>query len=96
MSAILENDIQVTIFAGDADMVCSWPGDLEVANAVPWPGQESFEETELLPYTVRGKSKGMYKSFDNLAFVRVYDAGHAVGRSGESFIPPFGIFDLFG
>ncbi|KAM0206330.1 hypothetical protein ACHAQI_008431 [Fusarium lateritium] len=78
LSRIVQEGIQVLIWAGDSDSVCNWVGTKRVAEAVEWSQQKTFSNQKLQPYTVDGKEKGSFKSVDNLHFVRVFDAGHNV------------------
>lgn len=79
MSKLVLGGVQLTILAGDADFVCNWYGNRDVADAVTWPSMESFQDLKLVDYKVDGVSKGTFKQLRNLAFVRVFDAGHSVG-----------------
>ncbi|KAM0544662.1 hypothetical protein ACHAPJ_011723 [Fusarium lateritium] len=76
VSRIVQDGVQVLIWAGDADYVCNWIGTKRVADAVDWPQKEIFSRNNLQPYKVKGVEKGTFKSVDNLHFVRVFEAGH--------------------
>ncbi|KAH8682722.1 carboxypeptidase S1 [Xylariales sp. PMI_506] len=77
-SEVAQSGIRVLIWAGDADFICNWFGSLEVANQIDYSGHDEFAAKALEPYTVDGTELGMYKTVDNLSFLRVYQAGHEV------------------
>lgn len=68
----------MTVWAGDADWICNWLGNLAAANAVTFSGSSSFASKSLTPYTVNGAQGGTFKTQGNLGFVRVFAAGHEV------------------
>ncbi|KAI1846991.1 hypothetical protein JX265_006812 [Neoarthrinium moseri] len=78
LSKVVQSGVRVLLWAGDADFICNWIGNLNVANAVTYDGSTSFKAKALAPYTVDGGELGQFKSVDNLSFIRVYKAGHEV------------------
>lgn len=78
IEAALKQNVRVFLVTGDADFICSWRGTEAVADALEWPGQELFVETELQPYYVGEEEKGLFKMTRNLGLVRVERAGHNV------------------
>jgi carboxypeptidase C (cathepsin A) len=78
MSEVVQSGITVLMWAGDADFICNWFGNLDVANAVTYSGSAEFAAKSLEAYTVNGVEMGQYKTVDNLSFIRVYGAGHEV------------------
>jgi carboxypeptidase D len=81
---VVKSGINVIVWAGDADWICNWIGNYEVANAVDFPGHATFKSKGLAPYTVNGVEKGTFKYVDNFSFLRVYGAGHEVPYYRES------------
>ena len=75
---MVQSGINVLVWAGDADWICNWLGNYEVANAVDFPGSAQFSAMDLAPYTVNGVEKGQFKTVDNFSFLKVYGAGHEV------------------
>lgn len=73
-------EIPVLIYAGDADFICNWLGNLAWTEALQWPGQKAYnkapmEDLELLS----GSNKtGSIKSSGNLTFARLHAGGHMV------------------
>lgn len=86
ITTVLDNDVDVVIFTGDADCVCSWPGTLNVADALPLAHRAEFRDRKLERYDVDGVQKGAYKTVKNLSFIKVAGAGHNVPFYSES--PP--------
>lgn len=78
LSSVVQSGINVLVWAGDADWICNWLGNYEVANAVDFSGHAQFSAMDLVPYTVNGVEKGQFKTVDNFSFLRVYEAGHEV------------------
>ncbi|KAF2012406.1 putative carboxypeptidase S1 [Aaosphaeria arxii CBS 175.79] len=78
LSEVVSAGVTTLIWSGDADWKCNWFGNLDVADLIQYPGQYEFTNKALMPYTIKGKEAGTYKSQKNLSFLRVYDAGHAV------------------
>ena len=57
---------------------CNWFGGFDVAQAVSFAGQSSFQAKPLTSYTVNGQAGGTFKTQDNFSFLRVFGAGHEV------------------
>ncbi|QSZ34723.1 hypothetical protein DSL72_007578 [Monilinia vaccinii-corymbosi] len=78
LSAVVRSGVHVLIWAGDADVICNWFGNLEVANSITYPGTHEFNLTPVQNYTVMGVVGGTFKTVDNLSWLRVLEAGHEV------------------
>ena len=78
LTEIVNANITVLLWAGDSDWICNWLGDLYTADDIKYPGQSKFKNSPLIPYKVKGKEKGSFKTVGNLSFLRVYAAGHTV------------------
>lgn len=87
LSQLVESGLQVLLWAGDADWICNWVGNLDVANAVTFNGAEEFRGKELVPYSVDGVEKGRVKSVGEFTFLRVFGAGHEVPYYREFSFP---------
>jgi len=74
---ILE-EIPVLIYAGNADFICNWLGNSAWTEALEWPGKKDFNKAEMKEAKVDGKVTGSYKSYGNLTYLSVFDAGHMV------------------
>ncbi|CAK4616422.1 unnamed protein product [Aphanomyces euteiches] len=75
---LLEHDIRVLIYAGDADLVCNWLGNHAWTNDLEWSGKTDFQAAQYVPFIVNGTDAGALQAAKNFAFLRVYNAGHMV------------------
>jgi len=78
ITSILEQGIEVLVYSGDKDFICNWRGGEAWTNAVEWTGKTGFNSAEYKKWSVNGTPAGELKEFNNLKFLRVYDAGHMV------------------
>ncbi|CZT19681.1 probable Carboxypeptidase Y homolog A [Ramularia collo-cygni] len=76
----LLKQIPVMIYAGDADFICNWLGNLAWTNALEWPGQKAYAKAEMKNLTLSQSDSnvGSVKSSGNFTFVRIHAAGHMV------------------
>ena len=76
---ILEK-IPVLIYAGDADFICNWLGNLAWTKALEWPGQKSYVKAPIEDFKLQddGTKLGSVKSAGNFTFMRIHAAGHMV------------------
>jgi len=75
---LLGAGIDTLVYSGDKDFICNWRGGEKWTHDVPWASQKDFAAAEYNDWTVGGKAAGALKEFDNLKFLRVFDAGHMV------------------
>ncbi|ETK76094.1 hypothetical protein F441_17748 [Phytophthora nicotianae CJ01A1] len=75
---LLDNQVRVLIYAGDADLECNWSGNLAWLQALEWNGSASLNATKAHDLVVDDEPVGSVISFDELTFVRVFNAGHMV------------------
>ncbi|KAI1642073.1 putative carboxypeptidase S1 [Daldinia loculata] len=78
LSAVVQASVRVVVWTGDADYVSNWLGTLRVVDLIEWPGKKTFTNQDMTPYTLNGTQKGVFKSLDNLTFMRIFEAGHHV------------------
>ncbi|RCI11922.1 hypothetical protein L249_4224, partial [Ophiocordyceps polyrhachis-furcata BCC 54312] len=77
---VLES-IPVIVYAGDADFICNWLGNRIMTDELAWPGHDAFNNAETRSLRLAGAEGSVYgtiKAARNLAFGRIYDAGHIV------------------
>nr|GMD24098.1 serine carboxypeptidase-like [Ipomoea batatas] len=77
--SILEDGINLLVYAGEYDLICNWLGkELEMGSsfAVVWAG--GFGAAPNVTFSVDGQEKGIEKSYGPLTFLKVHDAGHMV------------------
>lgn len=78
MELLLRDGVKVIMIAGDADYLCSSPGNQAVAEELHWAGQSTFVKQPLSGYAVDGTTRGLYKTVENLGMVTVFESGHDV------------------
>ncbi|KAL1354954.1 hypothetical protein AAHE18_05G080700 [Arachis hypogaea] len=76
--ALLEDGIQVLVYAGEEDLICNWLGNSRWVHAMEWSGQKEFGAASTVPFLVNGAAAGTLKSHGPLAFLKVNEAGHMV------------------
>ncbi|CAO3637026.1 unnamed protein product [Cunninghamella blakesleeana] len=75
---LLNNDIPVFMYAGDADYICSWYGIQAVLDQIEFKNQQEYRNDQLKPWHANGKEAGQIQQGGGLTFLRIYDAGHFV------------------
>lgn len=75
---LLESGIRVLVYAGDADFICNWYGNLAWSEELEWSGQSKFAGEKFADWMVDGKAAGEARTHKNFSFVRVFAAGHMV------------------
>ncbi|CAH8339326.1 unnamed protein product [Eruca vesicaria subsp. sativa] len=76
---LLEDGINLLIYAGEYDLICNWiAGNSRWVNAMEWSGKENFKAAKEVPFMVDGKEAGKLKSYGQLSFLKVHNAGHMV------------------
>ncbi|CAI9290018.1 unnamed protein product [Lactuca saligna] len=76
--ALLEQGIEMLIYAGEYDLICNWVGNSRWVNAMAWSGQKNFVAATNVSFVVGGKEAGVLKNYGPLTFLKVHDAGHMV------------------
>ncbi|KAK9126606.1 hypothetical protein Scep_015452 [Stephania cephalantha] len=76
--ALLEDGINMLIYAGEYDLICNWLGNSRWVHAMEWSGQKKFTGAPTVPFMVNGAKAGELKSFGPVSFLKVHDAGHMV------------------
>ncbi|CAG8565466.1 9225_t:CDS:2 [Cetraspora pellucida] len=76
---LLENNIRVLVYAGDADVTCNWFGCEAWTKALKWSGAKGFNNANVTRWvTNTGNHAGNVRSFKGFTFLRVFDSGHMV------------------
>jgi len=76
--ALLSNNYEVLIYSGMLDFICNWVGGEDWTTQMPWSGQNQFSNTNYTIWSVNGKPAGEARTYENLTFLKVYQAGHMV------------------
>jgi len=76
---LLNNGLDVLIYAGDVDFICNWLGNKKWVKALEWDGKDGFNTAEDEPWILTtGETAGRLRTFENFQFLQVYEAGHMV------------------
>ncbi|KAJ3318992.1 hypothetical protein HDV06_006741 [Boothiomyces sp. JEL0866] len=78
--SLLEDGIDILVYAGDADWTCNWIGNKAWALNLPWHGHDGFNNVTDVEWisSVTGRPAGVYRQFENFAFLKVYNSSHFV------------------
>ncbi|KAJ1023142.1 hypothetical protein NDA16_003295 [Ustilago loliicola] len=86
--SLLEQGVQVVMYAGDADYNCNWLGGEVSAEQVGHKGFEQAGYEDLR--TSDGIAHGQVKQSGQFSFVRIYESGHEV-----PFYQPLAALEMF-
>ncbi|KAK2424111.1 serine carboxypeptidase [Trifolium repens] len=77
---LLALGVNVTIYNGQFDLICSTKGTEAWVNKLKWSGLQNFLSKDRTPLYCGSerKTKGFFKSYENLSFYWILDAGHNV------------------
>lgn len=75
---LLEDGIEVLIYAGEYDLICNWLGNSRWVRNMKWSGQKRFWSARQHPFKVGDVKVGWRKSYGGLSLMKVYNAGHMV------------------
>lgn len=82
VGALLNSTLDVLVYSGDKDFICNWRGGEKWTNETNWTGKTSFQKEVYQKWGVNStdptKSLGALKVYENLKFLRIFDAGHMV------------------
>lgn len=76
--ALLEDGINLLVYAGEYDLICNWLGNSRWVTAMEWSGQMGYAKSVWKEFQVDGKEAGLTKGYGSLQFLKVHDAGHMV------------------
>ncbi|KAL0460147.1 UNVERIFIED_CONTAM: Serine carboxypeptidase 3 [Sesamum latifolium] len=76
--ALLEDGIQLLVYAGEYDLICNWLGNSRWVHAMEWSGQKQFVAAPTTPFSVDAVEAGLQKGHRPLTFLKVHNAGHMV------------------
>ncbi|ORY79276.1 Alpha/Beta hydrolase protein [Leucosporidium creatinivorum] len=80
---LLEAGIRVGIYAGEADFMCNYIGNLAWMNVLDWSGKEDFNAAKNHSFVTKsgkkgGETRSVGKGAGTFTYLQVYDAGHMV------------------
>ncbi|CAG8755592.1 33220_t:CDS:2, partial [Racocetra persica] len=75
--SLLENNIRVLVYAGDADYLCNWLGNDAWTKALNWTGAASFNNANITQWiTATGTYSGDVRTSNGLTFLKIFNAAH--------------------
>ncbi|TMW66308.1 hypothetical protein Poli38472_004073 [Pythium oligandrum] len=79
VKVLLDAGVRVLIYAGDADLMCNWVGNEAWVKALEWSGKKQFNDAPIRVFVTQDEpNAGLMRAFENLVFIRIYNAGHMV------------------
>ncbi|KAG0565772.1 hypothetical protein M758_7G013600 [Ceratodon purpureus] len=75
---LLEDGIELLVYAGEYDLICNWLGNSRWVTAMDWSGQIEYAKADWKKFEVDGEEAGLTTGYGPLQFVKVHDAGHMV------------------
>lgn len=66
----------ILFYSGQYDMVVNHMGTQMMIDAIDWPGKDAYQKAKYKVWSYNNTPVGYTKSFANLTFVMVLDAGH--------------------
>jgi len=75
---MLQDDIDVLIYAGDCDYVCNWLGNKAWTKALKWDHTGEFNAAEDKEWQVNGQTVAKHRNANRFHFMQMYEAGHMV------------------
>lgn len=75
---LLEDGIDLLVYAGEFDLICNWLGNSRWVTAMEWSGQMEYVKANWKEFEVDGKEAGLTTGYGPLQFLKVHNAGHMV------------------
>eukprot|EP01025_Chloroclados_australasicus_P056148 TRINITY_DN6900_c3_g1_i3.p1 TRINITY_DN6900_c3_g1~~TRINITY_DN6900_c3_g1_i3.p1 ORF type:complete len:319 (-),score=33.08 TRINITY_DN6900_c3_g1_i3:89-1045(-) len=75
---MLDDGVEVMVYAGEKDLICNWLGNRRWVDAMDWQGTKKWSDADDFEWSVEGSSAGLVAEAGPLTFVKVYNAGHMV------------------
>ncbi|KAI5083732.1 hypothetical protein GOP47_0003475 [Adiantum capillus-veneris] len=76
--ALLEDGIQLLVYAGEYDLICNWLGNSRWVSAIDWSGKNNYGDAPTKQFLVDGEEAGTFSNYGPLTFLKVHNAGHMV------------------
>lgn len=75
---VLEGGFPVLVYSGMLDLICNYYGGAAWLASISWPGAAGFNGLSVQDWTISGSVAGHFKSYQNLTWLEVEEAGHMV------------------
>lgn len=76
ITPLLNSNISILAYAGDADFMCNWMGVRAWTINVPWDGHLNYSKKNDSDWYSNGTVAGTIRSSGPLTFLRLFHAGH--------------------
>ncbi|KPJ06965.1 Retinoid-inducible serine carboxypeptidase [Papilio machaon] len=76
-----ETDIILTKYNGNADLICSTPGQILWVDRLQWAGAEQYKNSPRRPIWENDRLEGYYKAHGNFRFFWINTGSHSAPRS---------------
>lgn len=76
ITPLLNSNISILAYAGDADFMCNWMGVRAWTINVPWDGHLNYSKQNDSNWYSNGTVAGTIRSSESLTFLRLFHAGH--------------------
>jgi serine carboxypeptidase 1 len=71
-----ETDVQVVVYTGQVDLICSTPATIDWINAMQWSGSEKYRKSYRSAIGVNGVIEGFHRGYGNFNVYWISRAGH--------------------
>ncbi|TVY22284.1 Carboxypeptidase S1-like protein [Lachnellula hyalina] len=75
---LLNKNVRVALFYGDADYICNWFGGEAVSMQVNYTHSADFRAAPYSPFMVDNVEYGKVRQHGNFSFTRIYESGHEI------------------
>ncbi|KXN69598.1 alpha/beta-hydrolase [Conidiobolus coronatus NRRL 28638] len=77
---LLQNNIRVLLYAGDADYLCNWKSVQAVAKDMDWTYKTQFNAAQTSSWcpTPHPSPLGDLTTYKNLSFLKIFNSGHYI------------------
>ena len=73
-----DKTLDVLVYSGDKDFICNWRGGEAWTLGCDWDGKKDYDRAQYQQWKVNDEVAGELKTYENLKFLRVHEAGHMV------------------
>ncbi|TVY82437.1 Carboxypeptidase S1-like protein B [Lachnellula suecica] len=78
LANLLDNNVRVALFYGDADYICNWFGGEAISMQVNYTHSAEFRAANYTPFMVDNVEYGKVRQHGNFSFARIYESGHEI------------------
>lgn len=71
-----ETNVEVNVYTGQVDLICSTPATIEWINRLKWSGSQSYKSSRRTAYSVENVIEGFYRGYKDFHVYWVSRAGH--------------------